>query len=158
MRDSEELSIHRTREQILEARRKAKDEYGELFDAVSALLFRHDPIGINAEVNTDEYDLETESILPRLKNSHSAEDVQRIVHEEFVRWFDGGTAGRAERYSEISFEIWQLWRRHLRANECVAGQSKAVASHRTRKARRQTQPGSRLGWRFSQECYEPGRT
>jgi hypothetical protein len=45
----------RTRDEILEARHRLKAEYGELFDATAALLFRHDPIGIHFDVNTDEY-------------------------------------------------------------------------------------------------------
>lgn len=100
----------RTREQILEERRRLKAEYGELFDALSALLFRHDPIGIAFDnENTDEYDPETGTILPRLRNCASSSDVQRVVHEEFVRWFDAGNAGPEERYTLIASEIWELY-------------------------------------------------
>ena len=56
-----------TREQILEERRQLKAEYGALFDSITALLFRHDPIGINFEDNVDEYEPETGTILPRLR-------------------------------------------------------------------------------------------
>lgn len=83
----------RTREQILDERRRLKAEYGKLFDAISALLFRADPIGINFDENLDEYDPETGTILPRLKTCKSADDVLRVVHEEFVRWFDADNAG-----------------------------------------------------------------
>jgi hypothetical protein len=42
-----------------------KAEYGQLVDSMSALLFRHDPIGIAFDnENTDEYDPETGTILP----------------------------------------------------------------------------------------------
>lgn len=100
-----------TREQILEERRQLKAEYGKLFDSVSALLFRHDPIGIAFDnENTDEYDPETGSILPRLRNCKSATDVQHVVYEEFVRWFDAGNAGLEERYALIASEIWELCR------------------------------------------------
>jgi hypothetical protein len=103
----------RTREQILENRRRLRAEYGELFDSTAALLFRHDPIGINFDgENTDEYEPEVETILPRLRSCHSAEDVLQVVHEEFVRWFDSGTAGSPERYQEIASEIWRLWQAH----------------------------------------------
>ena len=99
----------RTREQILEERRQLKAEYGKLFDSVSALLFRHDPIGIAFDnENTDEYDPETGTILPRLRNCKSATDVQHVVHEEFVRWFDAGNAGPKEGYALIASEIWEL--------------------------------------------------
>jgi hypothetical protein len=101
----------RTCEQILEERRRLKDEYGELFNAVSALLYRHDPIGIAFDnANSDEYDAETGTILPRLRSCESASDVQRVVHDEFVRWFDAGNAGSEESYAAIASEIWELYR------------------------------------------------
>jgi len=100
----------RTRDQILEERRQLKAEYGQLFNAVSELLFRHDPMGIAFDnENSDEYDPETGTILPRLRDCQSAGDVQRIVHEQFVRWFDAGTAGPEESYAVIASEIWELF-------------------------------------------------
>ena len=82
-----------------------------MFDAVSALLYRHDPIGIAFDnVNSDEYDPETGTILPRLRNCESASDVQRVVHDEFARWFDAGNAGSEESYAVIASEIWELYR------------------------------------------------
>jgi len=101
----------RTREEILEKRRQLRKNYGELFDATAALLFRHDPIGINFEDNTGEYEPEASTILPRLSGCGSVDEMRRIVHEEFVRWFDAATAGPEERYSTIASEIWQLWQR-----------------------------------------------
>jgi len=101
--------VSNEREQILEERRRLKKQYGELFDAVSALLFRYDPISINFETNTDEYDPEAGTILPRLRNCETATDVQQVVHEEFVRWFGCDNAGPKEHYSRIAEEIWQLW-------------------------------------------------
>lgn len=100
---------------MLELRRRLKVEYGELFDSVAALLFRHDPIGMicGGDTNTDEYEPEARTILPRLKACHSADDVHVVVHDEFVRWFDEGTAGSPERYTKIAAEIWELWQQHL---------------------------------------------
>ena len=103
----------RTRDEILESRRRIKAEYGELLDSVAALLYRHDPVGINFEVNTDEYQSEAETILPRLRGCHSADDVVQVIHAEFVRWFDSDIAGPPEHYKEIASEVWQLWRGHL---------------------------------------------
>ncbi len=104
--------MRRTREQILEARRQTRAAYGELFDATAALLFCHDPISISfGNPNTDEYEPEVETILPRLSNCHSSEEVRRVVHEEFVRWFGADTAGPQERYEQIASELWQLWLR-----------------------------------------------
>ena len=88
-----------------------KAEYRALFDGVAALLFRHDAAKINFEVNPDEYETEARTILPRLGTCKSVQDVQRIVHEECVRWFDDAIAGPEERYGEIAAEIWQIWTR-----------------------------------------------
>ena len=106
--------MNRTRAEILESRRRLKAEYGELFAAVAALLFHHDPIGIifEGDTNTDEYEPEARTILPRLRGCHSADDVQSVVHSEFVRWF-GEDAGSPEHYKKVASEIWQLWQEHL---------------------------------------------
>jgi hypothetical protein len=104
--------MRRTREQILESRRQLRAVYGELFDATAALLFRHDPIGISFDnPKTGEYEPEAGTILPRLSGCHSSEEVLRVVHEEFVRWFGADTAGQQERYEQIASELWQLWQR-----------------------------------------------
>jgi len=83
--------------------------YGEIFDAVVALLFRHDPIGINFEKNVSEYEPEAETIIPRLEGCRSSEEVLHVVHEEFIRWFGAETAGAAKGYEQIAAEIWELW-------------------------------------------------
>lgn len=106
-------SMARTRIQILESRRQLRTEYGELFDSIAALLYRHDPIGINFEVNSDEYQTETETILPRLRGCHSPADVLQVIHAEFVRWFDPAIAGPPEHYKKLALEVWQLWQGHL---------------------------------------------
>ena len=59
--------MSRDRDEILADRQRLKAEYGRLFHEVQALLFRHDPIGINFEDNVDEYAPEVGTILPRLK-------------------------------------------------------------------------------------------
>jgi len=100
-----------TREELQEERRKLKAEYRELYDEVAALLFRHDPVSINYETNTDEYEPEVGTILPRLKTCGSAEDVRRVVHEEFKRWFGLESAGRENGYTAISVEIWDCWQK-----------------------------------------------
>jgi hypothetical protein len=102
----------RSREEILRERRQLKAVYGAMFDEVVALLFRHDPAGISFDENTDEYEPEVGTILPRLRTCNSADEVRRIVHQEFVRWFDPVTAGPESAYSEIASGIWDLWQRY----------------------------------------------
>ena len=78
--------------------------------ALQALLFRHDPIGLDFEHNTDEYRAEAETIALRRDEVHSLQDAQRVTHEEFVKWFDADIAGPPEGYADIAREIWNLWR------------------------------------------------
>ena len=90
-------------------RRALKGDYKALFEAVSAILFRHDPIGLDNEDNIDEYDPEVSAILPLLKRCHSVSDVQAVVHREFINLFDAQLAGPSERFADAAREIWQLW-------------------------------------------------
>ena len=94
------------------ARQAAVEPYREVADAVSAVLFRRDPVGINFEDNTDEYDAEAEGIVLRLAAApaiDSVETVEVIVHQEFIRWFDEKTAGPRDRYRDIATEILDVW-------------------------------------------------
>src|SRR5262249_49227001 len=84
----------------------------DLVDAVSQLLFRADPAGINFETNTDEYDAEAETIVIGLPNAHRPEDVTALTHQTFVQWFDSQIAGPIDRYAAVASEIWNLWQHH----------------------------------------------
>ena len=95
---------------------EARRLYGALFDDVAAVLFRHDPIGINFETNTDEYYPEARTILPRLRHCASADDAAAVVHEEFRRWFGAENAGPASRYTSAAAAIWDLWQQRLGQN------------------------------------------
>jgi broad specificity phosphatase PhoE len=97
-----------------EGRRKRqaalKAAYGALYTEVSRLMREADPIRLIAiGAPEDEYDVELRTILPRLREAKSADDVQRIVHEEFVHWFSAEIAGPAEQYAEVSKNIWEVW-------------------------------------------------
>lgn len=90
-------------------REQVRQAQPELFEAVSGAMFRHDPIEINYHFNTDEYDAETGTVLPRLKDCASSDELASVLHEEFVRWFGAETAGPRDRYLDLSAEIWALW-------------------------------------------------
>jgi hypothetical protein len=87
--------MSRTREEIFEERDRLVAEYGDLFSSVAALLFRHDPVGVNFDDHADEYELGTRTILPKLHSCQSVHDVLKVVHEEFcslVRsWYSWAT-------------------------------------------------------------------
>lgn len=92
-----------------------KAEFSPLFNEVSAILFRLDPMGLNYGFNTDEYEAEVGTILPRLKECRSARDVQKVVYEEFERWF--GISGKPEKYRLASQDIWSAWRRFKKTKQ-----------------------------------------
>jgi hypothetical protein len=98
-----------SREDIRAETKRLKAEYGGLFDSIAEILFRHDPICINFEVNTDEYYPEVRTILPRLKACHSADDVLTVMYEEFQRWFTSDLAGASEDYRRVAEEVWSVW-------------------------------------------------
>ena len=68
-----------------EAIKRRKREYVALFVSISEALFKADPIGINFDTNTDEYEPEAGTIIPHLRSATSEADVQSIVYEEFCR-------------------------------------------------------------------------
>lgn len=90
---------------------KLRQNYKELYSKVEEILFRHDPIGINSEENKDEYDPEVSTILPRLKDAKSEDDVINIVYAEFANWFGADTAGdkNSTTYKKTAEEIWTAW-------------------------------------------------
>ena len=91
-----------------------KAAYGTLYTEVARLLREADPIRlIDIGAPDDEYDPEVSTILPRLREAKSPDDVRRIVHEEFIHWFGAETAGPATRYAGVSGEIWEVWNRLL---------------------------------------------
>ena len=95
---------------IIQARKLLKQQYGALFERVSAILFEADPIGINFESNTDEYEPEVGTILPRLKDASTAQNVENIIYEEFCRWFGTENVGPREQYLPIAAKVWEAWR------------------------------------------------
>ncbi len=99
----------KTAEEIKIERQTLRREYGELYDKILEILFRNDPIGINFEINTDEYEPEVGTILPLLKEARSPEDLQDIIHREFVSWFDANIVGPKAKYAKIAQEVWDAY-------------------------------------------------
>ncbi len=91
------------------ARKAVKKKYLKLYSDLRKCFFEHDPIGINFGSNTDEYDPEVGTIIPRLAKCGSQADVLEVVHQEFVKWFGSDIAGGKSRYEEIATDVWNLW-------------------------------------------------
>ncbi len=95
-------------------RSQLKAAYKGLYEEVEEILFRHDPEEINFGFNTDEYDPEVGTILPRLREARSEADVHEIIFEEFARWCSVEDKD-GEVYRAMSSEIWAAWVRFSKA-------------------------------------------
>jgi hypothetical protein len=93
----------------LAAREAVKKRYPNLFASVSRAMFRHDPIDINFVSNRDEYDDVAGTVLPRLNQCASVDDVAKVLHEEFIKSFHSDVAGDRARYMLLANEVWKLW-------------------------------------------------
>jgi hypothetical protein len=97
--------------QFVLPKRTLRLRYLSLHRGLSELLYRHDPIGLAAAgAPKDEYEC---TIIPKLKGASGSDDVRRIVHQEFLRWFeDEQTAGPESAYNAIACEIWERFITH----------------------------------------------
>lgn len=80
------------------------------------MLFAADPIGINFDTNTDEFDAEEDSIVARLPRATSEADAIAIVFSEFQRWFGPDIAGPRSGYERLASDIWRAWEEARRGN------------------------------------------
>ena len=97
----------RKTEEQKQRRDELKNRFRWAYQRVSEILFAEDPIGISFESNRDEYEPEVGAILPRLRTCKGVEDVRKVVHEEFVKWFGASAAGASEKYRKIARRIWE---------------------------------------------------
>ena len=74
-------------EQQRAARKRFQAHYRALYDELLEILFQLDPIGVHGS-NAEKFVPEVATILPRLRDARSPEDVDRSSK----RSFDGGTA------------------------------------------------------------------
>ena len=89
-------------------KKELKRRYGRLFDAAQMAINDADPIGLlSIGCPQNEYEPEVGTVLPRLRGAHSAEAVQRILHEEFCHWFSDEMAGPLDLYAAPAEAIWR---------------------------------------------------
>jgi hypothetical protein len=87
---------------------QGRTRYDLLVTAVARAVDEADPIGLLAMGSpADEYSLEIDTIVPRVSKAFGPGEVRRIVHEEFVRWFDAGIAGPEEAYESLAQRVWE---------------------------------------------------
>jgi hypothetical protein len=87
------------------AREALSAEYADAFSRLAQILFEEDPMGLNFEDNTDEYDAEAGTILPRLRHCTTVADIQALLYAEFLRWFGAETVAPPERYRRAAERV-----------------------------------------------------
>jgi hypothetical protein len=108
MRNPTDPLSNERRIQLRAEREAMKAKYSEFFSKVSALMFEHDPIGINFTDNADEYEAEAGTVIPRIESCQSAPDLTLVLHQEFCRWFGPEIAGPESHYEALAQAIWAL--------------------------------------------------
>ncbi len=86
---------------------------------ISAIILKYDPMHIGTAVESDEYDLEAATILSRIKEVHSKDELADIVYEEFQSWYGKDAVGEKEQYVKMADEIWETWHRHNEKNDAA---------------------------------------
>jgi hypothetical protein len=84
-----------------------KTRYLSLVAAVERAINDADPIGLlEGGAPADEYSSEIGTIVPRVVNVQSADEIISVLHEEFLRWFGKETAGPRHAYEAPARHIW----------------------------------------------------
>jgi hypothetical protein len=108
--------VERRRQAWLAAREaeiaRVEAEFGALYPEVIAIIGHHDPLHHVANGDRlDAYRPEVDTILPRLHAATGEQDVQRIIHEEFQRWFGPSFQKNANIFAPSARDIWDAWLR-----------------------------------------------
>ena len=101
-----------------------KRQYGKLFAAISEVLFEADPVGINFEINPDEYEPEAGTIIPRLSSAQSAEARPMST-----------SAARKSRRQQAQAKCRLAYIRHLKTERHSSASALAQAQYHRSKAK-----------------------
>jgi hypothetical protein len=84
-----------------------KQSHADIFFSVREIINTHDPIGLIAiGAPEDEYDPEVKTIVFQLKNVYTIEQIQDLVYQEFMRWFnEKSIVGERESYLEMAKDL-----------------------------------------------------
>lgn len=87
--------------------------HGVAGQRLNDILFDEDPALVNFEVNIDEYEPEVRTILPRLRDCRSSEEVEQVLREELQRWFGYDALVSTAKYQKIAQRVWDEVMPHL---------------------------------------------
>lgn len=87
-------------------RRALKERYRRAFARLTELLLEADPALLDFGFNTNEYDPEAGTILPRLLECESPDAVRAVVRGELVRWFGELVPESPAAYEALAERVW----------------------------------------------------
>jgi len=101
-------------EQRRAALKRFQAHYRALYDEVLEILFQLDPIGVHGN-NSEKFVPELATILPRLRDARSPENVEQILQEELRRWYGRRRLANhdPERLTDATIAICTAWNHFL---------------------------------------------
>ena len=101
-------------EQRRAARKRYQAQYRVLYDQLLEILFQLDPIGVHQD-NAEKFVPEAISILTRLRDARTADDVEQIILEELRRWYGRRRLANQdpERVTDATIAICSAWNHFL---------------------------------------------
>ena len=101
-------------EQRRAARKRFQAQYRALYDHVLEILFQLDPTGVHHD-NAEKFVPEAISILARLPDARTADDVEQIVLEELRRWYGRRRLANLdpERLTDATIAVCSAWNHFL---------------------------------------------
>jgi len=101
-------------EQRQAARKRYQAQYRALYDQLLEILYQLDPMGVHQD-SAEKFVPEATTILARLREARTADDVEQIVLEELRRWYGRRRLGNQdpERVADATIAICSTWNRFL---------------------------------------------
>ena len=87
-------------------------EYGRFYRGVSDILFRHNPMELDGNRNTGQYDPEVDLLLSRIREAEDLNTLGALLFEVFLTDFGEENCGSRERFDVAAAEIWKAYERH----------------------------------------------
>ena len=87
-----------------------KKEFGQSFNELRTIINKHDPINlIKIGAPIDEYNSEVKTIIIQLKNMTTEQQVQDLIYQEFLRWFNYEcVTGPKDSYKDLAADVF-VW-------------------------------------------------
>jgi len=101
-------------EQRRVARKRYQAQYRALYDQLLEILYQLDPIGVHQD-SAEKFVPEATTILARLREARTADDVEQIVLEELRRWHGRRRLANQDpdRLADATIAICTAWNHFL---------------------------------------------